>query len=498
MVDSQAPRTAPAVDLHLQTKVQVTQRLIMSQYMQQAIHLLQAPLVDLRSFIEEQVTANPLLDTFEEHDQEEDKEEFSLTVPEEERANQDFETEISISDQDFAVLKRLDEEFYDYVNEGQSLNLKRTSEEDKLKNYLDHSICADVTLYDHLMQQARDSFESERDLEAVKILIGYMDESGLLKTPLNEIAYFHGLSEADLEKVLIEIQTFEPYGVGAPTIRESLLIQLQCLNKKETLAYQIIEQCYDHLLHNRIPLIAKKLRQPVEFIQNAIARDIVKLNLHPGQHFRLQKTQFIIPDVNLRQEGEHLIVEVNRDYAPTLRLNHRYLKMLEDPGVSPTTKSFIKQHIFSARWLARNLQQRYSTVERIAAALANKQYEFFTNPEGKLVPLTMKALAQELNLHESTIARTVSNKYLNSPRGLMALRAFFTHGYQSEKGEDLSAQTIRDAILNIITQEDKLKPLSDESISKLLKEKGMACARRTVAKYRTMLNLGNMLQRKKF
>jgi len=247
-----------------------------------------------------------------------------------------------------------------------------------------------------------------------------------------------------------------------------------------------------------LPVIQKKLGCSFQDLQTAIEKDIAKLDLHPGTHYSSQPVQTIVPDVNIRLENEKLIIEVESDYIPNLKINHQYLHMLQDPEVSWDVKQFIKRHLFSARWLMRNLHQRYSTIERIVEVIANKQYDFFTNPEGKLLPLTMKIVAEELNLHESTIARTVSNKYLNSPKGIFALRAFFTTKYISNEGETLSSQTVKEAILRLIETEDKTHPLSDEKISVLLNKQGITCARRTVAKYRLAYQIGNTQQRKKF
>ncbi len=488
-----AKSQTPPVQLQTGQKQQqqLAQRLIMSAHMQQAIRLLQLPLQELEPFIEEQVILNPLLEI--DHDEEEIKEdEETSTSPNEE------ETEVSISDQDLTILNRLEEDWREHFAQSEPAVVKRSAEEEKLKTYLEQSICVDPSLHDQLLKEAHDSFDHPQDLEIAEILIGYIDEFGFLKTPLPEICLLHHFKEEDVKRVLTEIQTFEPYGVGASTIQESLLIQLRCLHKEHTLAYQIVHDYYEQLLHNHIPLIQKHLKCSYEEIQEAIEKDIAKLDLHPGTHFSSQPTQAIVPDVILRQEGNQLIVDVERDYTPPLRLNLHYLSMLNDPSTPSETRLFIKRHLFSARWLVRNLQQRYSTIERIAQILAKKQYDFFTKPDGQLAPLTMKTLADELNLHESTIARTVSNKYLYSPRGLFPLRAFFTNKYVSEEGENLSSTTVKQAILDIINQEDKKHPLSDEKISLLLKQQGISCARRTVAKYRLVLQIGNTQQRRKF
>lgn len=471
---------------------QMSQRLIMSAHMLQAIHLLQLPLQELETFIEEQVVLNPILDIAEYEQDETEAGDEDTSQPEEEGA------ELSISDQDLSILNRLEEAWREHFSQNDSLPVKRTSDEDKLKSYLEQSICADRTLFEQLHLQAHDTFDTPRELEIAEVLIGYIDEFGFLKTPLAEICLLHHIQDEEIKNVLQEIQTFEPYGVGASSIQESLLIQLRCQKKEHTLAYQIVADHYDDLLHNHIPLIQKHLKCNSEDLQYAIEHDIAKLDLHPGRQFSPDSTQAIVPDVTLRQENEKLQVDVERDSTPSLRLNLRYLNMLKEPSVSKETKHFIKHHLFSARWLMRNLQQRYSTLERIAQSLAVRQYEFFTKPDGQLVPLTMKTLADELNVHESTIARTVANKYINSPRGLLPLRAFFTNKYVSEEGDDLSSSTVRETILELLAEEDKKHPLSDEKISTLLKQKGITCARRTVAKYRTALNIGNTQQRRKF
>lgn len=484
------PNTSLQLQTGQQSQLQLTQRLMMSAQMQQALHLLQLPLQELEPFIEEQVVQNPILEIADnEEDESQEKEEIPLEKE---------ESEVSISDQDLSILNRLEEDWRDHFDQSEPPPIKRSVAEDKLKTYLEQSICASRSLHDQLMQESHDSFETPKELEIAEILIGYIDAFGFLTTPLSEICLLHHLDTEEIKQVLKEIQTFEPYGVGAATIQESLLIQLRCLHKEKTLAYQIVRDHYDQLLHNQIPLIQKELKCSYQEIQEVIEEEIAKLDLHPGTHFSSSPSCAIIPDVTLRQEDDRLIVEVERDYAPRLRLNPHYLNLLNDASVPKETKQFIKGHFFSARWLMRNLQHRYSTLERIAQSLAQKQYQFFTQFDGKLAPLTMQTLADELELHESTIARTVSNKYLNSPRGIFPLRAFFTNGYVSKKGEDLSSTTVKQALLDLIAKEDKRHPLSDEKISSSLKQQGISCARRTVAKYRLALLIGNTQQRKKF
>jgi len=477
-----------------QQQMKLGQRLIMSAHMQQALKLLQLPIQELETFIEEQVVLNPCLEIVDAEEKAPSDEENGDV----EKKQGDEEAEITISDQDLTILNRLEEDFRDHFSESEPAPVKRTSQEDKLKTFLEQSICAETTLQEHLKHQAHETFETEEEYSIAEILIGYIDEFGFLKTPLAEISLLHHIEENKLQKILAGIQTLEPFGVGASTIQESLLIQLRSLKKEDTLAYQIVKDHYDQLLHNQIPIIQKQIKCSYDDIQEAVDKHIAKLDLHPGTHFSHRDAQVIIPDVTLREENDKLIVDVERDCLSNLRLNSRYLKMLKDPDASQETRHFVKHHLVSARWLVRNIQQRFSNLERIAQSLAEKQYAFFMNPQGQLHPMTMKSMAEELNVHESTIARTVSNKYISSPRGIFPLRDFFTAKYVLDEGEDLSSRTVKEEILEVIKKEDKQHPLSDEKISLRLKEKGIPCARRTVTKYREILQIGNTQQRRKY
>ncbi len=478
----------PGVELQQKQQQSMTQRLIMSAHMQQAIKLLQLPVMELQSFIEEQVVQNPLLEIDDKGD--ESPEELIVEQDQEEK-------ELEINDNDLAILTRLEDDMRDLYAGNDAMPIKRSAEEEERKSYIENSIVAVPTLHEELMHTAHESFTKKEEMDIAEILIGYIDQFGFLKTPIEEICLLHNLPLPAVKQVLQEIQTFEPYGIGASSIQESLLLQLRGLKKENTLSYQIVQNHYDDLLENHIPEIQKKLKCSYEEIQKAID-DIAKLDLHPGSHFSSTVKQTIVPDVTLRLEEDKLIVDVDREWAPSLKLNTTYLHMLNDPEVPSETKQFIKRNLFSARWLFRNLQQRYSTIERIAQSLADRQREFFLKPDGQLKPLTMKTVADELNMHESTIARSVSHKYINSPRGIFPLKFFFTTKYVSDRGDDISSRTVKDAISEILAKEDKQHPLSDEKISAILKERGVPCARRTVAKHRIALQIGNTQQRRKF
>jgi RNA polymerase sigma-54 factor len=315
---------------------------------------------------------------------------------------------------------------------------------------------------------------------------------------MEEMAALNDFEISDIHHILGQIQTFHPPGIAAFSIQHSLLVQLDFLGKRKTLAYKIIEKYFDHLIHNHIPLIKKGLKCTTEQITEAIKKDIAHLDLHPGTQFLHTAVQTLVPDLSIVEEEGKLLVVINDDTIPSLRLNRRYLKMLEDKTLPEEAREFIHTKVMSAKWLLRNIHQRNETLEKIALILAKRQIEFFKEPNGQLTPLTMREVAEEIEMHESTVARAVSNKCLNSPRGIFPLRYFFTHAYETEQGTEISSKTVKDVLQEVIDGENKLKPLTDDLLSQLLKNKGIPCARRTVAKYRGELNIGSVNQRRKF
>jgi RNA polymerase sigma-54 factor len=492
------------LSLNLQVKqaahLKQTQRLIMSPQMQQAIRLLQMPILELSTALEEELQQNPVIDFIEQNEDENStlKKLEDENDEEDQEKEQKPEQELSFNDYDFEILKKLDEEFRDHFSDYSSYAASKTTDDEKLKTFQESSICSETSLFEFLMLQARETFSDPEELAMAEAIIGSFDENGFLKTPFSEIALLYNFSTKKLGSVLKEIQSFEPYGIGAANMQESLLIQLRCQHKHKTLAYKIIENHYEDLLHNRIPVIKKSLECSAEEISTVLKKDISRLDLHPGfGHFK-HFVQYIIPDAVVEIENDQLTVKVNDDFLPPIRINRRYLRMLEDQNLPGETREFIQNKWAAVKWLLRTVHQRNETLLKIVELLTKLQKEYFLNPEGKLLPLTMKAIAEELKLHESTIARAVANKYIDTPRGILPLRAFFTQALITEKGEDISSNTVKTHLRDFVQNEDKEHPLSDADLSQLLEEQGIHCARRTVAKYRAELNLGNAQQRKKY
>lgn len=478
-----------------------TQRLIMSPQMQQAIKLLQVPVLELAQMVEAEMETNPILEYSSEENGEEEGELAGLEESISEEATEtdiDPNREITFEEGDFDMLKRLDEEYRDFLSDAGSYYTKRTADEEKLKSFLENSLAAEKSLYDHLIEQSQEEFNSKEEIEAAAAIIGNINAKGYLSSPLEEISMLNHIPMQILQTVLAKIQTFDPPGIGALSLRESLLIQLKLKHKEGTLSYRIIDAHFDALLHNRLSHIAKKLHCTPERINEAIQKEISHLNMHPGTNFSKEYVQQIVPDITISQEGELIAPMVNDDGIPNIKINYKYLKMYQDPSLPDQARNYIMQKILSARWLMRNIDQRNNTLYRIALFLIERQKAFFMNPKGELTPLTMKQVAEELQLHESTIARAVANKHLACDRGLFPLRHFFSGSYVNEEGEDISSTTVRDMVETLISQEDKKHPLSDMELSKMLKNKGITCARRTIAKYRSALEIGTAQQRKQY
>lgn len=478
-------RISQEASLKGQMSPKQTQRLMMSAQMQQALHLLQLPVMELSQMIEEEMEMNPVLEL----------EEEAPPSVETEEVVKDKHEELDFKEDDFSILSKIDQEFDELVLDPP--RVPRTQEDSKRQAFLESSIIDEPSLFEFLMTQAEETFSTKEELRVAEVLAGYIDERGFLTTPLLEIAAHFPYTVEALAAVLKVMQGFDPPGIAATSLQEALLIQLSRQNKQASLAYEIVKSHFDDLIHNRIPLIQKDLGATGEALSVAMDQ-IATLDNHPGLSCAKGQVIHLIPDVKIEEIDGTLQVIVNNDPLPTIRLNHKYLKMLQQETLTPETKKFIEEKLHGAKWLMKIVQQRETTLERIVKSLIQKDRDFFLFPEGKMKPLTMKTLSEELQLHESTIARAVANKYLSCPRGTLPLRSFFTSTFVANDGEAVSSHTVRDILKTLIENEDKAHPLSDETLSKIIQGKGIPCARRTVAKFRTQLHLGNQHQRRKF
>lgn len=469
-----------------------TQHLMALPQMQQAFQLMQLPILELAALVEYHLEQNPIIaegeiePNEEEIENEEDQEDIDEAI----------EKDLTFEENDFTTLKELEEDFKDYLSDwGHQAKIEQ---ETLNKNAIEQTLPDVPTLFQHLMRQAHETFNTNEELTIAEAIIGNLSPEGYFNLPLAEIEKESHASLDKISEVLKKIQNFEPFGIAASSLQESLLMQLQGLKKEKTIAASILRDHFDDLVHNRMLIIQKKLNRSHEEINNAIQSDIAHLDFHPGAGYNNSYAQPIVPDATLYEEEGELHVRINDDYLPAIHINKHYLQMMQDSSETAEVKEFLHHKLTSAKWLMRNIFQRNETLKKLISVLAKKQRDFFLNSNGKLVPMTMKFLADELDLHESTITRAVVNKYLACPRGLLSLKTFFSVAYLTEGGDNVSSHTIRETLLKLIHGEDSKRPFSDAKLSLLLQKEGIICARRTVAKYRLAMKLGNAQQRKKY
>jgi RNA polymerase sigma-54 factor len=373
-----------------------------------------------------------------------------------------------------------------------------TGEDEERRQHLYESIVAPVTLQQHLQQQLDLSMVDPKVREAAQAILGNLDERGFLDLPAKDLGIRLGIKPAYLNAALRLVQTFDPAGLGAANITESLLLQLERKGGTETIEYKVVRDHLEDLARKRHPQIAKALGTSIERITEAASR-IGRLTPNPGGDFNPSGNPYIQPDVIIeRDEDGSLSARLTGENLPDLRINDFYKDMLGKDGVNAKARQFLRDQIRDGRSLIRSISLRQETILAIAHKLIAHQADFFNKGPRHLRPLTMNEIADELGMHATTVSRAVAGKYLQTPQGLMEMRSFFATGYQTRDGEEVSNTGVREAIQQLVAAENPAKPLSDEALMKALAKQGIKVARRTVAKYREQLNILPSHLRKSF
>jgi RNA polymerase sigma-54 factor len=351
-------------------------------------------------------------------------------------------------------------------------------------------------LYDHLLWQLRLSPESEDIRKVGETIIGNLDENGYLRVSLEEITEEAKTDMITAEKALTLIQTFDPPGVGARNLRECLLLQIYFLNLTGSLVENIIMNNMEELEKKKYKQIAHQYNIPLEDIMAAI-KVIEGLEPKPGRNFTSSSTNYIVPDVYVTKGTDKYQILLNDDGVPRLRISSFYRKLIRQKDAFPKeAKQFLVERLRSAVGLLKSLDQRNRTIYRVTESILSLQKNFFDGGIEQIRPLTLKDVASILNLHESTVSRVTSNKYLSCPHGIFSFRFFFSNALHGDTG-DVSSTSVKNMIKKIVMEEDSAKPLSDQRIVGIVKSKGIMVARRTVAKYREELGIPSQSQRKK-
>jgi RNA polymerase sigma-54 factor len=487
----------------LQLSQRMTQSLVLAPQLQQSLALLQAPTLELKALVEQELQQNPVLE--EVHDQEMDLREKSTDSEGEEMSpvadfaeppedvKFDSATEKPSSDPvddfqaEFEKLVQLDQEWRDHFSQTNVVN-RTTAEDEERREFMFNSLTVETSLSQHLMEQVRDTNLTDEEKAVAELLIGNIDDNGFLMSTVEELSASTNLPGEKIAHVLKTIQTFEPAGVGARDLRECLMLQLERAGKQETLEYRIIRDYMEALGKRRIPEIARGTSQSVDDVQEAIAR-IGRLDPRPGRAFVPVVEQYVAPEVFVQKNGEDFVVTTNDEQIPHLRISNVYKDLMSGGGNDAEVKNYIREKIRAGKFLIKSLHQRQTTIANIGKEIVKRQREFMEKGVAHLKPMTMAQVAEVVGVHETTVSRAVSGKYIQTPQGVFEMKYFFTAGLQTASGDGVSNTSVKDMIAEIFKNENPSKPLSDQEVVKMLTDKGINIARRTVAKYRDELSI---------
>jgi RNA polymerase sigma-54 factor len=452
---------------------------VLAPQLQQSLQILQAPTLELKNIVQQELQINPVLE-----------EDPSLHEADD-RSSDEAEFQ-----EEFEKLAKLDEEWRDYMAQNVSYSARSQEDEERRQFFLD-SLANQETLQQHLLDQLNTADIDAKKRKAAELLIGNIDDIGFLSAPPDEIANLSGTPLEDLQQVLELVQTFHPVGVGARNLKDCLLIQLRRLGKAQSLEYQIVDQYLDDLGRKRYPDIARRLGVTVDQVQKA-ANFIATLDPKPGQIFSPEPNSYVLPDVVVEKVGDEYVVSLTGDQIPHLRINKTYRDLMTQSRNGGEVRDYIREKIRSGKFLIKSIHQRQQTILNIAIEIVKRQRDFLDHGTASLKPMTMVQIADAVGVHETTVSRAISGKYIATPQGVVEMKFFFTPGYQTNDGVALSNTSVKETIGDLVRNEDSRMPLSDKEIVEILSERGIPIARRTVAKYRAELNILPSNLRKQF
>jgi RNA polymerase sigma-54 factor len=453
----------------------LAQTQVLSPQMQQSLNVLQAPTLELRHMVHLELAQNPTLES--------ESSEISLEEAGLEQAERedDFDSE-------FSRLSQMDDEWREYLSQSRTRG-PRTAEDEERRQFLFDSLTAPETLAQHLESQLAAEPLSAAERADVSRLIGYLDDRGFLSSPLREIVFEEGVPIDRLKAAKKILQGLEPAGVGAETLQECLLLQLERQGRADSLEYRLVSGHLDDLARRRLPDLAKKLKVPVERISQA-AEMIGDLNPRPAQDFAATgQNLYVQPDLAVERVNGRYVVTLNQEAVPRLRISNTYKDLMAKSGTGEEVRGYIRERIRSGKFFIQSIEQRQQTIRKIAEEIVARQSEFLDHGPSHLKPMNMAQLAEVVGVHETTVSRAVNGKYMQTPKGVYELRYFFTTGLETESGESMSNVSVKAALQELIKVEDSAKPYSDDAIVKKLHEQGIKLARRTVAKYRDELGI---------
>jgi RNA polymerase sigma-54 factor len=477
--------------LEIKQSVRLVQQLVITPQLQQAIRLLQLTRLELVDLISQEMKDNPLLEEIEEAESAEEP----VAPDEKVESSAEVERTAEVKGEGEAINE------FDWENYLENYNLtsfqRQTEQDGEERPSFENFLTKRTTLSDHLYWQLQLSHVTEEEHEAGTWIIGNLDEDGYLKISLEDISSEARLPLEVVERVLRRIQQFDPVGVAARDLRECLLVQLEAMPVRNAIAERIVSEYLSLLKNRNYPAIAKRLGAPLDQVEQATFL-ISQLEPKPGRAFGDEVIQEIVPDVYVyKVEGEYVIY-LNDEGVPRLRVNSLYRNILtNNSSAVEGDRKYIQEKMRSALWLIRSIHQRQRTIYKVTTSIVKFQREFLDKGIHFMKPLVLRDVAEDIQMHESTISRVTNNKYVHTPQGIYELKFFFNTGIPSTQGEDLASESVKNFVREIIAKEDPKKPYSDEKLVQILKGMNIHIARRTVSKYRESMKILSSNERRK-
>ncbi|MBC2693790.1 MAG: RNA polymerase factor sigma-54 [Desulfobacteraceae bacterium] len=474
--------------LELRQQLKLTQQLIMTPQLQMSIKLLQLSRLELVEAIRQELEENPALEEVQDFTDEELRTEQSKAASDDTPAIKEVEIEEKIND---AI------DWNNYIDEYNSTGKIFETEKKNILNFESFVACKE-SLNDHLLWQLLMTSPTEEEEKIGSLIIGNLNKDGYLDIPVEELIKTSGSSSDKVNQVLSLIKTFEPIGVGTSDLKECLLIQAKHFKLDNTIVTDIIKNHIHHLENKNYKAIASTLKVNIQEIISAV--NIIKgFEPKPGRTFSIEEPQYINPDIFVYKFEDGFLILLNNDDVPKLHVSSYYKQFVNRGGkVSDQAKEYLRDKIRSASWLIKSIQQRQKTIYKVMESILKFQREFFETGIAHLKPIVLRDVAEDIDMHESTISRVTTNKYAYTPQGLFELKYFFNSSINRINGDATSSASVQEKIRHIILNEDARKPYSDEKITILLKESNIKIARRTVTKYREMMQLLSSSKRKQF
>lgn len=494
-----------AMKLSMTGQMRMEQKMKLAPRMIQSMEVLQLPFLALQEKIEAELNSNPVLEVVEEKSEQTEQ-------PQTETADVSNEQELVIHDdsdniEDFQRLESMGEDFTDYLNGAgpmprqSSYQYVSSGDPDKKLEAMNNTAAQEQSLLDSLKDQWRMVDAEPLVKVAGELIIDYLDEKGYLSIRLEQLHNKdkHAFGLEHLQQAIVLVQKLDPTGVGARDLRECLLLQMCQFSDDMSFEIRMVQQCWNALLENHLPEISKKMGCSLEQVNRAIER-MSKLDTSPGLLVGHYENHPITADVIVEpNEEDGYTVSLIDTRLPNLRVNDFYQKMTRNRDIDDKTRQFLQKNIHSAQWFMDAIQQRKRTLLRVARAIVKHQKRFFDKGKLHLRPLPMSVIADEVGVHIATVSRAVSGKYVQSPQGILPLRSFFSGGMEDQSGTEHSWDAVKAKLQEIVDNEDKSKPLGDDALRLKLEEAGMgSIARRTVAKYRKILNIPTARFRRKY